>query len=79
MSENGRLLVSFEEMEDLLVRVLEHNTQLQERESKLWEKLEETHVLLSTALHELAFATKGEKVSVHEFISYWYRSKEVKL
>jgi regulator of replication initiation timing len=79
VSEDGSLLVSFREMEDLLVRTLERNTLLQEEKQQLQRRLEDTHVLLNTALLDLARAQPTPRRSTEKFIAIWFRQKGARL
>ena len=71
MKANGDLI--------LLARALDRQTEMEKLIKQLYGQLEETRILLRSALYELAAEKQSRGQSQQQFITAWYRQRRVRL
>jgi DNA-binding SARP family transcriptional activator len=62
-----------------LAKSLDRQHSMEKLIQQLWSRLEREHILLNSALHDLAAAAKKPGVSQEKFIGDWYRKRGGKL
>jgi hypothetical protein len=77
MSENGRRPSVYADELLLLARALDRQAEMEALIKRLYAQLEDTRILLRSALYELA-ATRGES-NTTAFANRWYRERRVRL